>query len=182
MLSPHHRTTLLQIAREVIAATLDRRPPEFPPIDRVLEEPSGAFVTLHTHGGMLRGCIGSIEAVAPLHEAVAQNAINAAFRDPRFNPLAPSELPHVAIEISVMSPLEPVLDIEEIVVGTHGLVVRRGFRGGLLLPQVASERGWDRATFLSQTCAKAGLPADSWRRKEVEIQRFSAEVFGELND
>lgn len=182
MLEPRHRTTLLQIAREVIAAELDRRSPVLPAIEPVLQRPSGAFVTLHTHDRMLRGCIGSIEAVAPLHEAVAQNAIHAAFRDPRFNPLGPAELPHVAIEISVMSPLEAIASVDDIVVGTHGLIVRSGFRAGLLLPQVASERGWDRETFLSQTCAKAGLPADSWRRKEVEIQRFSAEVFGELND
>ena len=178
MLSDAQRHTLLTIARESIAATLERRSPLLPPVDPALERPAGAFVTLEL-GGMLRGCIGSIEAVAPLAKAVADNAVNAAFRDPRFPPLAPTELPHIHIEISVMSPLETIAGADDIEVGVHGVIVRRGHRAGLLLPQVATSQGWDRETFLSQTCRKAGLPEDAWRSGDLVIQRFSAEVFGE---
>lgn len=148
-------------------------------LDPVLLRPSGAFVTLHTKDGDLRGCIGSIQAVAPLASAVSASAINAAFRDPRFYPVGPAELRELHIEISVMSPIVDVHDISEIEVGRDGLIVSRGSHAGLLLPQVATEYGWDRETFLSQTCVKAGLPADSWRSPGCRIERFSAEVFSE---
>ncbi|HVE71508.1 MAG TPA: AmmeMemoRadiSam system protein A [Thermoanaerobaculia bacterium] len=181
MLDPQQRQTLLSIARRSIEAVLDGRRPELDPsqLDEVLRRPSGAFVTLHTNRGDLRGCIGSIEAVAPLSNAVASNAINAAFRDPRFHPVQREELASLQIEISVMSPIECVSSIEEIEVGRDGLIISRGSRAGLLLPQVATEYGWDRETFLAQTCVKAGLPPDSWRSPDIRIERFSAEVFGE---
>ena len=181
MLTEQQRTRLLQIARESIAAVLDGRRPEVDrsQLDEALTRPSGAFVSLHTKDGELRGCIGSIQAVAPLCEAVMANAVNAAFRDPRFYPLQPGELEQVHIEISVMSPIEPVADVSEIEVGRDGLIVTRGSRKGLLLPQVATEYGWDRETFLRQTCVKAGLPAESWRAGDCRIEKFSAEVFGE---
>jgi AmmeMemoRadiSam system protein A len=181
MLSPQQRQQLLQIARESIAAVLEGRRPAIDQaqLDAELKRPSGAFVSLHTKDGELRGCIGSVEAVAPLCDAVSSNAINAAFRDPRFYPLRREDLDQVHIEISVMSPIERVEDLAAIEVGRDGLIVRRGSRAGLLLPQVASERGWDRETFLCQTCLKAGLPAESWRDPECRIERFSAEVFGE---
>ena len=181
MLSPQQRQQLLRIARESIAAVLEGRRPtiDAAQLDADLTTPSGAFVSLHTKDGDLRGCIGSIEAVAPLCQAVASNAVNAAFRDPRFHPLDPEELQQVHIEISVMSPIERVEDVAAIQVGRDGLIIRRGSRAGLLLPQVASERGWDRETFLRQTCVKAGLPAEAWRDPECRIERFSAEVFGE---
>jgi AmmeMemoRadiSam system protein A len=149
-------------------------------LDAELTRPSGAFVSLHTHDGDLRGCIGSIQPVAPLCHAISSNAVNAAFRDPRFYPLTAEELTLVHIEISVMSPIEVVADTDTIEVGRDGLIISRGGRAGLLLPQVATEYGWDRETFLAQTCAKAGLPADSWRRPDCRIERFSAEVFGEI--
>lgn len=136
------------------------------------------FVTL-TIDGELRGCIGSIEPVAPLWRAVSSSALNAAFHDPRFPALEGHELAQVSIEISVMSPVVPVGSLDEIVVGRDGLIVRSGRHAGLLLPQVATEYGWDRDTFLSQTCRKAGLPPDSWRAGRCQIERFSAEVFGE---
>jgi AmmeMemoRadiSam system protein A len=148
-------------------------------LDDALTRPSGAFVTLHDHGGDLRGCIGSVEAVAPLAQAVASSAINAAFRDPRFFPVTREELPNLHLEISVMSPIVPVHDVDEIEVGRDGLIVTRGSRAGLLLPQVATEYDWDRETFLSQTCVKAGLPPESWRGGGCRIERFSAEVFSE---
>lgn len=181
MLNPQQRQQLLRIARESIEAVLGGRRPsvDASQLDEVLTRPSGAFVSLHTKDGDLRGCIGSIEPVAPLCQAVSANAINAAFRDPRFYPVRPDELPELHIEISVMSPIEAVEDVEAIEVGRDGLIISRGGRAGLLLPQVATNYGWDRETFLRQTCVKAGLPPDSWRAPGCRIQRFSAEVFGE---
>ena len=152
---------------------------DLPALDEDLRRPAGAFVTLHTKDGDLRGCIGSIQAIAPLGQAVSSSAINAAFRDPRFHPVSAGELPALHIEISVMSPIETVQSVDEIEVGRDGLIVSRGGRAGLLLPQVATEYGWDRETFLSQTCVKAGLPPDSWRTPGCRIERFSAEVFSE---
>lgn len=181
MLTEEQRTQLLRIAREAIEAAVEGRRAELDAqaVDDMLRRPSGAFVSLHTNDGGLRGCIGSIEPVAPLYEAVLSNAINAAFRDPRFYPLRKDELAHVHIEISVMSPIEPVTSVGEIEVGRDGLIIRWGSRAGLLLPQVATEYGWDRETFLDHTCVKAGLPAGSWRLPECLIEKFSAEVFGE---
>ncbi len=128
-------------------------------------------------GNMLRGCIGTIEPLNPLYETVAEMAIASAVRDPRFPPLSLEELPFVTIEISVLSPLEKVENIEEIETGKHGLLVRRGFFSGLLLPQVATEYGWDRETFLEHTCLKAGLPPSAWQDERTEIYKFTAEVF-----
>lgn len=180
MLTLPQRMQLLRIARESIAAVLEGRSEVAPPAgDPELSRPSGAFVSLHTSSGELRGCIGSIAPVAPLTRAVASNAINAAFRDPRFFPVRREELPSLQIEISVMSPIEVVTEVEGIEIGRDGLIVSRGGRAGLLLPQVASERGWDRETFLGQTCVKAGLSADAWRSPGCRIERFSAEVFSE---
>jgi AmmeMemoRadiSam system protein A len=181
MLNPEQRTTLLRIARESIEAGLEGRRPgvDLSALDGDLQRPSGAFVTLNERSGDLRGCIGSIEAVAPLAQAVASSAVNAAFRDPRFYPVTKEELPDLHIEISVMSPIVPVQDINDIEVGRDGLIVSRGSRAGLLLPQVATDYGWDRDTFLRQTCIKAGLPPDCWRSPECRIEKFSAEVFGE---
>nr|MDP9361119.1 AmmeMemoRadiSam system protein A [Acidobacteriota bacterium] len=147
--------------------------------DEVLRRPAGAFVTLKTHEGDLRGCIGSIQAVEPLYKAVASSAISAAFRDPRFPSLRAGELEHVELEISVMGPIEVVTNIEDIVVDRDGLIISRGRYAGLLLPQVATEYGWDRQTFLQQTCVKAGLPRDAWRAEDCRIEKFSAVVFGE---
>jgi AmmeMemoRadiSam system protein A len=181
MLTTNQRTQLLQIAREAIEAALAGRALRLDPasLDPELMRPSGAFVTLHTAEGDLRGCIGSIEAVSPLAEAVASSAVSAALRDPRFFPVGAGELPSLHLEISVMSPIVPVTDLAEIVVGRDGLIIRRGARAGLLLPQVATEYGWDRDTFLAQTCVKAGLPQDAWRSPNCRIERFSAEVFAE---
>lgn len=181
MLTPEQRNQLLSIARRSIEAVLAGHRPDLDgaSLDPILRRPSGAFVTLHEAGGDLRGCIGSIQAAAPLFQAVSSSAINAAFRDPRFFPVTPEELPALHIEISVMSPIEAVTNVEEVEVGRDGLIVSRGSRAGLLLPQVASEHGWDRETFLRQTCVKAGLPPDAWRSPDCRIERFSAEVFAE---
>lgn len=182
MLNPQQRTQLLTIARRSIETVLEGGRPavDAAAVDADLQRPSGAFVSLHMgKGGDLRGCIGSIQPVAPLVQAVANNAVNAAFRDPRFHPLRKDELVVLHIEISVMSPIVPVASVEEIEVGRDGLIIARGSRAGLLLPQVATEYGWDRETFLRHTCTKAGLPPDSWRSPDVRIERFWAEVFGE---
>jgi AmmeMemoRadiSam system protein A len=181
MLSQEQRRWLLRIARHSIEAVLEGERPRIDPssLDEALTRPSGAFVSLHTKDGDLRGCIGSIQPVAPLCEAVRSSAINAAFRDPRFFPVVREELPDLHIEISVMSPIEPVASVDDIIVGRDGLIVSRGGRAGLLLPQVATEYGWDRDAFLRHTCVKAGLPPDAWRSPECRIERFSAEVFSE---
>lgn len=181
MLTPDQQTQLLSIARTSIEAVLEGRRPDVDAgaLDDTLTRPSGAFVSLHTPEGDLRGCIGSIQPVAPLWHAVSSSAIHAAFRDPRFMPVEREELESLHIEISVMSPIETVTDPEAIEVGRDGLIVSRGGRAGLLLPQVATEYGWGREEFLAQTCRKAGLPPDAWRHPGCRVERFSAEVFGE---
>ncbi|MGZ8851552.1 MAG: AmmeMemoRadiSam system protein A [Thermoanaerobaculia bacterium] len=180
MLNPEQRNRLLQIARSSISDVLDGRRPDLKSdeFDDVLRRPSGVFVSLHKPGRELRGCIGSIQPVHPLFQAVSVSAINAAFRDPRFFPLEKAELPAIHIEVSVMSPIVAAMP-EEIEVGRDGIIISRGRYAGLLLPQVATEYGWDRHTFLSQTCVKAGLSPDAWRSSECRIEKFSAEVFGE---
>lgn len=180
MLADQERTTLLRVARDSITARFERRLLDWNAYDltEALSRHGGAFVTLDKRGE-LRGCIGTIVGIEPLYRSVATNALNAAFRDPRFNPLAVDELAEVAIEVSVMSPITPVVNIDEIVVGRDGLILRMGMRSGLLLPQVATEYGWDREAFLNHTALKAGIPADSWRTRKATIEKFSAEVFSE---
>jgi AmmeMemoRadiSam system protein A len=179
-LDEEQRKTLLRVARQSIATVLDGRSPQWnaDDFDETLRRPAGAFVTL-TRDGDLRGCIGSIQAVEPLYKAVASSAISAALRDPRFNPVQRGELDHLDLEISVMGPIERVMNFDDIVVGRDGLIVSRGPYAGLLLPQVASEYGWDRETFLDQTCVKAGLPRSAWRAQDCRVEKFSATVFGE---
>lgn len=179
MLNDLQRKTLLTIARQSIERFLSGQRFEFEEADELLLRPAGAFVTLRRRDGELRGCIGSIIAREPLVRAVMTSAINAACRDPRFHPVTARELAELAVEISVMGPIEPVRDFEEIRVGRDGLIVSHSHRSGLLLPQVAAEYGWDRETFLDQTCVKAGLPRGSWRQPETRVEKFSAEVFGE---
>jgi len=178
MLTDEERTTLLSIARQSIEAALDGRVLDDSAftLTAALRRVAGTFVTLSKQRE-LRGCIGTIEPVEPLYRSVVRNAVNAAFGDPRFPPLSRSEWPVVAVQVSVMGPIERVADTSEIVPGRDGLIVRRGGRAGLLLPQVASEWGWDRETFLGQTCLKAGLPASCWREPGTVLEKFSAEVF-----
>ena len=143
-----------------------------------LKEKFGVFVTLHKNG-KLRGCIGYIEGIDALHNAVVVMAHSAAFRDPRFPPVDMDEVDDLEIEISVLSPLKKIEKIDEITVGQHGLVIKQGLSRGLLLPQVAPEWGWDRKEFLEQTCQKAGLPKNAWEDQQTEIYIFSAEIFNE---
>jgi AmmeMemoRadiSam system protein A len=177
VLTTEQKQTLLRIAREAVAAAAKGRPYVPSCEDAVLRRPAAVFVTLHK-GGELRGCIGMVEPVAPRDEAVADMARAAACDDYRFDPVKPQEVDGLRLEVSVLTPAEPVQDLAEIEVGVHGLIVEQGARRGLLLPQVAPEWGWDREEFLRHTCLKAGLPGDAWR-KGAKILCFSAEVFGE---
>ncbi len=136
----------------------------------------GAFVTLHKHG-TLRGCIGYVEAHKPLWQTVKEAAVQAAFADPRFPPVRADELEGLELEISALSPLERIKDPLDFSVGRHGLVIRKGYHSGLLLPQVAVEHGWTKEQFLDWTCKKAGLSPGCWKHGEAEVYRFSAEVF-----
>lgn len=176
-LSEEEKKVLHHIARTVIEHRAKGKPlPEFKIETPKLKEPRGAFVTLHKRG-QLRGCIGYIEARGPLHKTVEEMAEAAAFRDPRFPPVTEHELPELEIEISVLTPLKRISDLNEIEVGKHGLYIRKGFFSGLLLPQVATEYGWDRKTFLEHTCQKAGLPSNAWKERDTEIYIFSADIF-----
>lgn len=147
-----------------------------PAIPSRLKSPAGAFVSLHKKG-LLRGCIGYIQATRPLYRTVMEAAEAAALHDPRFPPLQPAELPEVELEISVLSPFRAIRP-EEIQVGAHGLMITQDRARGLLLPQVALDHHWDRERFLEETCRKAELPSDAWRRGAT-VEAFTAEVFSE---
>ncbi len=178
-LTEEERGALLGLARSTIAQFLkDGSRVPLPEAKGHLSEVCGAFVTLNSRG-QLRGCIGSMIGRGPLVETVQEMAIAAATEDPRFDGLKPSELEDVDIEISVLSPMRRIEDVSEIEVGTHGILMRQGIYQGVLLPQVATEWGWDREEFLANTCLKAGLPTEAWKDPETVIEIFSAEVFGE---
>ena len=177
-LTPKEKKILLVTARRAITARLTKRKPDYPEPTELLKKKCGAFVTLHKRG-KLRGCIGFVVAGKPLIHTVAEAAQSSAFGDPRFPALEQQELQEIDIEISVLSPMRRIESVDEIQVGVHGIMLRNGFRSGLLLPQVATEYNWDRDTFLTHTCHKAGLPGDCWRSPETEIEIFSAVVFGE---
>jgi len=170
---------LLHLARSTIEHYVNSgtRPTYFSD-DPKLQSRSGVFVSLHK-GSQLRGCIGYVTAEGPLYQTVIEAAISAATADPRFPPVTSQELGELEIEISVMTPPRVLENIEEIVVGRDGLIVTSGHFRGLLLPQVATEYGWDRETFLDHTCQKAGLPQDAWKKGDVTIESFSAQVFSE---
>ena len=143
-----------------------------------LAQERGAFVTL-TKGGQLRGCIGYVAPLKPLYLAVRDVASMAALRDTRFRPVTASELGELRYEISVLSPLRRVMDVQEIRIGQHGLLIHTSDHEGLLLPQVATEEHWDRATLLEQVCYKAGLSGRAWQDAGADLFRFTALVFGE---
>ena len=181
MLSQEQREKLLQIARESISEYLDKRKiPDFNITDSDLMQKKGVFVTLHTREGNLRGCIGSITSDEPLYSVVSKMAIESAFGDPRFPSVTKQELKDLNIEISILSPLRRINDINEIKLGTHGVLIKRGFNSGVFLPQVAKETGWSLEEFLSNLCAhKAGLSADAWKDKKTEIYIFEVEIISE---
>lgn len=172
-LAPAERDELLRIAR----AAFERRP-VLKPASPDLARPAAAFVSLHTAGGDLRGCVGFTAPKYPLWEAVRDAAIGAATNDSRFTPVTAEEAPRLHVEISILGPLTRVAP-DAVIVGTHGLFVRLGPQSGLLLPQVAVDWHWDRETFLDQVCLKASLPRESWKSPSAELFGFTAEVFGE---
>lgn len=175
--SKDEKAKLKEIAiKSIEAAVQGGENPEFEGISEKLKEPYGVFVTINKHGN-LRGCIGHIIADQPLYLTCAEMAKAAALSDPRFDPVAKEELKDLQIEISVLTPFEPVKDLEKIVIGRDGLIIKRGYYSGLLLPQVATDYGWTVEEFLEHTCNKAGLPTDAYKQKGTEIYKFSAEVF-----
>ena len=178
LLNEKEKKKLLLIARSSIESYLKgKNPPKFEVTESRLLEPRGVFVTLHKRG-MLRGCIGYIKPIMSLFKATSDCAVSAAAKDYRFPPLREEEMVEIDIEISALTPLHKIEDISEIKVGKHGLYISRSPYSGLLLPQVAAEYGWDTNTFLAQTCRKAGLPEDAWK-KGADIYIFSAQIFGE---
>jgi AmmeMemoRadiSam system protein A len=175
--STKQRLHLLRLARETILAKIDGRSLLAPePDSEWPAEHRGVFTTLYLHG-QLRGCVGYAMPIAPLSRAVMETACAAAFNDTRFAPVTSEEAHGLEISLSILSPLA-LIRAEDVVVGRDGLLVSEGARRGLLLPQVPVENGWDRETFLEQTCRKAGLPLDAWR-KGATIEAFTAEVFGD---
>ena len=175
-LSDEEKGQLKHLARDAIECALFGRDRCKMEISEKLKEKAGAFVTLKLKGE-LRGCIGYTSAVMPLADVVEKMAIQSAFHDPRFCGLRKDEWSSIDIEISVISPMRKIDNVEEIEVGVHGLYIEKGGYSGLLLPQVAKEYGWDRKTFLEYTCYKAGLPRDAWKSGDTKIYVFSAEVF-----
>ncbi|MGA7558086.1 MAG: AmmeMemoRadiSam system protein A [Terriglobales bacterium] len=189
--SLEQRRILLGIAHQAILSALENQnlhhrghggtPGETPllpeaPASALLSEPRGVFTTLYLDGE-LRGCVGYVAPIVPLYRAVAETACAAAFEDSRFLPVTKEEAPRLKVSLSVLSRLFPIPP-DAVEVGRHGLVISLGGRRGLLLPQVAVEHNWGPETFLEQTCRKAGLPLDAWR-KDATIEAFTAEVFSD---
>lgn len=174
--SQEERTTLLQLAHESILSALEEREISLDPPTAHFSEPRGAFTSLYL-ADQLRGCVGYVLPTSSVYRAVAETARAAAFEDTRFHPVTLEEARHLQIELSILSPPQPIT-ADAVEVGRHGLLISTSYRRGLLLPQVPIEHHWDRVTFLEQTCRKAGLPTDAWQ-KGATIEAFTAEVFGE---
>ncbi len=183
-LTEKEKTMLLDIARGAVERHLSTAlAPLAPAPDDLtpgLSSPRGAFVTLHMDGN-LRGCIGTFASDKPLCETISEMAISAATGDPRFPPVTRGEFSSsVHIEISALTPLKKIENTDEIEVGRHGIYMKCGVSRGVLLPQVATENGFDREAFLEQTCIKAGLDAQRWKREGINIYIFEAEIFSEI--
>ena len=179
-LSEQEKSELLALARTSVEHAINKDEAYVPTASAsdALNRERGAFVTLH-ESGELRGCIGYTSATKPLYMTVRDTATLAALKDPRFKPVSVSELPKLEYEISVLSPLRRVTDIQQIKVGEHGLLMKNGGFEGLLLPQVPVEQKWDRQKFLEQTCVKAGMSAGCWKDEDTDIFLFTAVVFDE---
>jgi len=176
-LSELDQQALLRLARQSLEEGVRRhRLPEIESPPEGLREHRGAFVTLR-NVQRLRGCIGMVEAFQPLYQTVVECTASAALHDPRFDPVAPHELPDLHIEISVLSALVDISPYQ-VEVGRHGLLVSEGSIRGVLLPQVPVEWDWDRERFLEETCQKAGLPKNAWRYG-ARIQAFTVQLVNE---
>jgi len=180
-LNANEKAILLHNARESIAAALERRQPVYPVSTDNLRTRAGAFVTLRTKSGSLRGCIGTIVGRAPLDESIRETARSSAFQDFRFRPLEREDWPDIEIEISVLTPLTRIDSVSEIIPGLHGVYLRKGANSGIFLPQVATEQGWNLEELLAHLCAKAGLPPDAWKSSDAELSIFTALVFSETS-
>jgi len=173
------KKNLLKLARDTITDYLTTgKKKEYPLLSEKFKEERGVFVTLNEHQE-LRGCIGYIEPIKPLQEAVIDNAINSATQDPRFSSVTSKELPYIEIEISVLTPPSEIKGPENFIVGKHGIIIKKGFYSALFLPQVASEQGWTKEETLSHLCIKAGLPPNEWQKSGMKFFIFTAEVFSE---
>ena len=187
MLGPEEKNYAFEIARRSLAEYVNSGDTSTPNRDEIIErfgegsellKERGCFVTLTSKAtGELRGCIGSVVGHRALYLDIASNAVNAGVNDPRFPELSVGELGEIDYELSVIGPLTPVSDPSTIIVGKHGLVMKRGGNLGLLLPQVPVEWGWDLENFLAHTCQKAGLTTDAWQDPETEILSFTADVY-----
>lgn len=177
VISPEDQPRLIALARRALEARV--RHADLPDIDSTLapDVHRGAFVSIF-HDGELRGCLGRLNSPLPIARLVAQLAQAVADSDPRFDRVTPQELAGIGLEISVLTQEREIQSVDEIEVGRHGLIIEQGMSRGLLLPQVPDEHGWNRDTFLGQTCLKAGLAADAWRRG-ARIFVFEAQIFGE---
>ncbi len=173
------RVTLLKLAHESILSALEQREISLDPPSPHFSEPRGSFTTIYLQG-QLRGCVGYVLPIISLYRTVAETARAAAFEDSRFSPVTLEEARAIEVSLSVLSPLRTIMP-EEVEIGIHGLVVSYGGRRGLLLPQVPVEHGWDRLTFIEQTCQKAGLPRDAWKKGAI-LEAFNAEVFGDASE
>ncbi len=184
------RGQLLRLAHDSISSALEHREISMEPPTPHFAEPRGVFTSIYLlhdrpeedgprrdgRGKELRGCVGYVLPTCPVYRAVAETARAAAFDDNRFPPVTREEAPHLAIELSILSPPQTILP-EDVEIGRHGLLISWHGRRGLLLPQVPVEHAWDRTTFLEQTCRKAGLSPDAWQTGAT-IEAFTAEVFG----
>ena len=177
-LTPDQKIRLLTLARKTVESWVrNKTKADMTTDDPLLKENGAAFVTLKI-SGELRGCIGHTEAYEPLWDCIRDMAIAASTQDPRFPPVSEAELPRLSYEITVLTPMKKIADVDEIIVGKHGLMMEKGMRRGLLLPQVPVEWGWNREEFLNHTAQKAGLPASAWRDGSVTIYSFTGIVFG----
>lgn len=178
-ISFENKKNIILAARKAVELELFKKTSFDPDLtDSFFDKKSGIFVTIHKKG-KLRGCIGYIEGFMPIREAIYDLALSAAFRDPRFNPLSTEEYPHIDFEISILSPIERINSIDEIIIGEDGLIITKGMKRGLLLPQVATENNMSKEEFLSHTCMKAGLSPNEWKSSEVQIEKFSAVIIRE---
>jgi hypothetical protein len=180
ILNAQQKKRLLEIARKTIDKYISSgKKLDFTEDDPLLLKKMGAFVTIHKQG-KLRGCIGNIIGQQPLYLTVRDMAIEAAAFDPRFPKVSADELKDIDIEISVLSQPQKTDDIEQIKIGLHGVIVKKGFASGVFLPQVAIETGWTKEEFLSNLCAhKAGLAPQAWKDKDTQLYTFTAQVFSE---
>jgi len=172
------RFVLDVVRKTIVEYVTDGNTPEFTTDNSKFIQKRGAFVTLSEKSGALRGCIGYVEPIKPLLQTIVEMSIACSTRDPRFRPVTTDEFPNLDVEVSVLTPLEKIRDVETIEIGKHGLMIKKGSASGLLLPQVATEYGWDRDRFLQETCRKAGLKKDAWEESDADLSIFSAQVFG----